>query len=134
MLIQNSIVGTRGAINLFQYEPGGRQIRFIASAAEKIERRVAFSYADPAFSQGRYSLNFDASFFKNATARFFGLGEATSESDQTNYTAREARVSWRFGVYANEVTQISIGQRFRRRASAERRNGSSLYRRTSFLR
>ena len=113
MLIHNSIVGTRGVINLFQYEPGGRQIRFIASAAEKIEHRVAFSYADPAFSQGRYSLNFDASLFKNATARFYGLGEATSLSDQTNYTAVEARASWRFGIYANEVTQISIGQRFR---------------------
>lgn len=113
MLIHNSIVGMRGAINLFQYEPGGREIRLIASAAEKIERKVLFSYTDPAFSQGRYSLNFSATFFKNATARFFGLGQATSESAQTNYTAREGRVNWRFGVYANEVTQISVGQRFR---------------------
>jgi outer membrane protein assembly factor BamA len=113
MLIHNSIVGTRGAINLFHYEPGGREIRFIASAAEKIERKVLFSYTDPAFSQGRYSLNFSATFFKNATARFFGLGEATSVSEQTNYTAREGRVSWRFGVHVNEVTQISVGQRFR---------------------
>src|SRR2546425_147454 len=63
MLIHNSIVGMRGAINLFQYEPGGREIRLIASAAEKIERRVLFSYSDPAFSQGRYSLNFSATFF-----------------------------------------------------------------------
>jgi outer membrane protein assembly factor BamA len=113
MLIHNSIVGTRGAINLFQYDPGGREIRLIASAAEKIERKVLFSYSDPAFSQGRYSLNFSATFFKNATARFFGLGQATSESGQTNYTAREARANWRFGVYANEVTQIAVGQRFR---------------------
>jgi outer membrane protein assembly factor BamA len=113
MLIHNSIVGTRGAINLFQYEPGGREIRLILSAAEKIERKVLFSYADPAFSQGRYSLNFSASFFKNATARFFGIGEGTSESAETNYTAREGRVNWRFGVHVNEVTQISVGQRFR---------------------
>jgi outer membrane protein assembly factor BamA len=113
MLIHNSIVGMRGAINLFQYEPGGREIRLIASAAEKIERRVLFSYSDPAFSQGRYSLNFSATFFKNATARFFGLGQATSDSAQTNYTAREGRVNWRFGVHVNEVTQISVGQRFR---------------------
>jgi outer membrane protein assembly factor BamA len=113
MLIHNSIVGMRGAINLFHYEPGGREIRFIASAAEKIERRLLFSYSDPAFSQGRYSLNFSATFFKNATARFFGLGEETSESAQTNYTAREGRVSWRFGVHVNEVTQISVSQRFR---------------------
>ena len=113
MLIHNSIVGIRGAINLFQYDPGGREIRLIVSAAEKIERRVVFSYTDPAFSQGRYSLNFSASFFKNATSRFYGLGEATSDSAETNYTAREGRVNWRFGVHVNEVTQVSVGQRFR---------------------
>ena len=113
MLIHNSIVGMRGAINLFQYEPGGRETRLIISAAEKIERKVLFSYTDPAFSQGRYSLNFGASFFKNATARFFGLGEATSGSEETNYTAREGRANWRFGIHMNEVTQISVGQRFR---------------------
>ena len=56
MIVQNSIVGTRGTINLFRYEPGGREIRFIASYTEKIERKVVFSYTDPAFSQGRYSL------------------------------------------------------------------------------
>ena len=113
MIVQNSIVGTRGAINLFRYEPGGRETRFTGSYTEQIERKVVFSYTDPAFSQGRYSLNFDASFFKNATSRFFGIGQATSESDQTNYTGREARVNWRFGIYANEVTQIAVGQRFR---------------------
>ena len=113
MLIHNSIVGMRGAINLFRYEPGGREMRLIVSAAEKIERKVVFSYTDPAFSQGRYSLNFSASFFKNATARFFGLGEGTSVSEESNYTAREGRANWRFGVHVNEVTQISVGQRFR---------------------
>ena len=113
MVVRNSIVGTRGALNLFRYEPGGREIRFIGSFTERIERKVVFSYADPAFSQGRYSLNFGVSFFKNATSRFFGLGQATSEPEQTNYTAREGRANWRFGVYANEVTQIAVGQRFR---------------------
>ena len=113
IIVRNSIVGTRGAINVFRYDPGGREIRFTGSFTERIERKLVFSYADPAFSEGRYSLNFGASFFKNATTRFFGLGQATSESEQTNYTGRETRVNWRFGVYANEVTQIAVGQRFR---------------------
>ena len=113
MLIQNSIVGTRGAFNLFRYEPGGRELRFIASLAERIERKLLFSYADPAFSNGRYSLNIGATFFKNATSRFFGIGQTTQGEDETNYTAREARANWRFGVHANEVTQISVGQRVR---------------------
>jgi len=113
MIVRNSIVGTRGSFNVFRYEPGGREIRFTGSFTERIERKVIFSYTDPAFSQGRYSLNFGASFFKNATSRFFGLGRTTTETEQTNYTAREARANWRFGVYANEVTQIAFGQRFR---------------------
>jgi len=88
-------------------------MKFIGSFAEKIERRLLFDYTDPAFSGGRYFLNFGGTFFKNATARFFGLGDATNEDEQTNYTAREIRVNWRFGIYANEVTLISVSQRFR---------------------
>ncbi len=113
MLIKNSIVGTRGTFNLFRYDTGGRQMQFIASLTEKIERKLVFNYIDPAFSDGRYFLNFGGSFFKNATSRFFGLGQTTVEADETNYTAREARANWRFGVYANEVTQIAVGQRVR---------------------
>ena len=113
MVIKNSIVGTRGTFNLFRYDTGGRQMQFIASLTEKIERKLVFNYIDPAFSDGRYFLNFGGTFFKNATSRFFGLGQTTVEGDETNYTAREARANWRFGVYANEVTQIAVGQRVR---------------------
>ena len=113
MIVHNSIVGTRGSLNVFRYEPGGRETRFIGSYTEEIERRLTFSYTDPAFSQGRYSLSFGASYFKNATSRFFGLGQQTLESAETNYTDRETRANWRFGVHVNEVTQISVGQRFR---------------------
>jgi outer membrane protein assembly factor BamA len=113
MVIKNSIVGTRGTFNLFRYDTGGRQMQFIGSFTERIERKLVFNYVDPAFSEGRYFLNFGGSFFKNATSRFFGLGQTTIESDQTNYTAREARANWRFGIYANEVTQIAVGQRVR---------------------
>ena len=113
MVIHNSIVGTEARSICFDTILGGVKFDLLGPFTERIERRVDFSYADPAFSNGRYSLNFGASYFKNATPRFFGLGQATSESDQTNYTAREARVNWRFGIHVNEVTQIAVGQRFR---------------------
>lgn len=113
MIIHNSIVGTRGTFNLFRYDTGGRQLQFIGSYSEKIERKLLFNYTDPAFSNGRFFLNVGGAFFKNATVRFFGLGQSTTEADETNYTAREARANWRFGIYVNEVTQVSISQRFR---------------------
>lgn len=80
MIIRNSIVGTRGTFNLFRYDTGGRQMQFIASFTEKIERKLVFDYTDPAFSNGRYFLNFGGSFFKNATSRFFGLGQTDRKS------------------------------------------------------
>jgi len=113
MLIRNTIVGWRGTFNLFRYDTGGRTMQFIASLSEKIERKILFNYTDPAFSNGRYFINFGGTFFKNATSRFFGLGQTTVEGNETNYTAREIRANWRFGVYANEVTQIAVSQRFR---------------------
>src|SRR5512146_2597916 len=69
MIIRNSIVGTRGTFNLFRYDTGGRQMQFIASYTEHIERKLVFNYTDPAFSNGRYFLNFGASFFNNAPPR-----------------------------------------------------------------
>ncbi len=113
MVIYNSIVGTRGTLNLFHYEPGGKQLRGIASWSEKIERRFLLSYVDPGFSNGRYSIGVSASHFKNATVRFFGIGPETPLGHESNYTASETRANWKFGVYANEVTQIAVSQRFR---------------------
>lgn len=113
LFVVNTIVGAQGALNIFKYEPGGREFRFIGSFSEKIERKLLFSYIDPAFSNGRYSISFGASFFKNATARFFGISQQTPLEAETNYTAREVRAYWKFGVYMNEVTQVAVGQRFR---------------------
>lgn len=113
LLIRNSIVGMRGALNIFRFDTGGRELRFIASVSEKIERKLVLSYFDPALGNGRYSFFVGGTFFKNATSRFFGISNATKEGDETNYTAREGRANWRFGLYLNEVTQVAVGQRFR---------------------
>lgn len=113
LLIRNSIVGMRGAINVFRFDSGGRELRFIASMSEKIERKLVLSYFDPALGNGRYSVFVGGTFFKNATSRFFGISNGTQLGDETNYTSREGRANWRFGLYLNEVTQVTVGQRFR---------------------
>ncbi len=113
MFVVNSIVGARGSFNLFRYEPGGREMRFIGSFTERIERKLVFSYTDPAFRNGQYALSVGGSFFKNATARFFGISQDTPLSNESNYTAREVRAYWKLGLHLNEVTQVAVGERFR---------------------
>ncbi len=119
MVVYNSIVGTRGTVNLFRYEPGGKELRGIASWTERIERKFLISYVDPGFSNGRYSIGVSATHFKNATVRFFGLGPTTKEGQESNYTASETRLNWKFGIHANEVTQIAISQRLRHMQSIQ---------------
>ena len=113
MLIANSYLGARATYNLFKYDPGGRQTKFQASWTEDIERKFVFSYLDPALSDGRYAFGIGASFFKNATSRFFGISMDTPESNQSNYTAREVRANWKLGMYLNEVTLVAVSQRYR---------------------
>jgi len=119
LLVDNTIVGPRGSFNFFRYDPAGSELRFIVSYAEKIARELTFSYTDPALSGGRYTLNIGATFFKHPTERFFGFGPNTVLIDQTNYTAPEIRANWKFGIHANEVTQISVSQRFRNMATIQ---------------
>ena len=70
-------------------------------------------YQDPGFIQGLFFLDVGAEFFKNATKRFFGIGQTTPDSNESNYTAREIGVQWNFGVHLNDVTRLMIGQRYR---------------------
>ena len=113
MLIHNSFLGVRGTLNYFRYWSAGKKMEFVGSFTEEIERKLSLHYQDPGFIQGLFFLDVGADFFKNATKRFFGIGSTTPESTETNYTAREIRVGWHFGVYLNNVTRITLIQRYR---------------------
>ena len=113
MIIHNSFLGWRGTLNYFQYWSGGKQLDALGSWTEEIERKIKFRYQDPGFIEGLFFIDIGAQFFKNATKRFFGLGQITPESNETNYTGREIQIHWNFGVHLNDVTRLSVNQRFR---------------------
>ena len=79
MLIKNSIVG-REHLQSLSVRPGGRQMQFIASLTERIERKLLFNYTDPAFSDGRYFLTSVAPSSRTRHPAFFGLGQTTIEA------------------------------------------------------
>lgn len=79
MVVYNSFVGTRGTFNLFRYEPGGKELKGLASWSERIERKFLLSYIDPGFSNGRYSIGTTVAHFKNATMRFLDLAPRPSK-------------------------------------------------------
>ncbi|WNM59354.1 BamA/TamA family outer membrane protein [Candidatus Nitrospira allomarina] len=113
MLIHNSFLGVRGTLNYFHYWSGGRQMETVGSYTEEIERKLKFRYQDPGFIEGLFFVDVGAQFFKNATKRFYGLGQTTPKSNESNYTGREIHIHWNFGIHLNDVTRLSVNQRFR---------------------
>ncbi len=113
MVVHNSFLGVRGTVNYFRYWSGGSQLETVGSYTDEIERKLKFRYQDPGFIEGLFFVDLGAQFFKNATKRYFGLGQTTPEDHETNYTGREIEVHWNFGIHLNDVTRLSVNQRFR---------------------
>ena len=113
MMVHNSYLGVRGTVNYFRYWTGGSQLETVGSYTDEIERKLKFRFQDPGFIEGLFFVDIGAQFFKDATKRYFGLGQTTPEDHETNYTGREIEVHWDFGIHINDVTRLSVNQRFR---------------------
>lgn len=113
MYVHNEFLGSRESLNLFKYPRRGEEITLIVSYTEKIERKFVGNYRNLYLSQGRYSLEAGAGFFKNATARFFGLGSTSPQSSETNYTDRELYGYVSGGIYVGPGQQVIYTERLR---------------------
>lgn len=113
MYIHNEFVGSRATINLFRYPARGEQIKLIASITEKTERRFQLDAQKLFLDGGRYSLEGNVGFFKNGTARFFGLGNQTRENQETNYTDRELLGFITGGIYVGPGRRVTWTERLR---------------------
>jgi outer membrane protein assembly factor BamA len=113
LYLHNEFLGSRGTLNLFRYPARGEEIKLVGSITEKIERKAILNYKNLYLSDGRFSLEGNVGFFKNATARFFGLGNQTSEANETNYTDRELYGSVTGGVYVGPDSRVLLTERLR---------------------
>jgi len=113
MYIHNEYMGSRGTINLFQYPARGEQYKLIASYTEKTERKFLFDFQKLYLDGGRYSLEGNVGFFKNGTARFYGIGNETSPQQETNYTDRELLGSLTAGLYVGPGRRVMWTERLR---------------------
>ncbi|MEK7221978.1 MAG: BamA/TamA family outer membrane protein [Nitrospirota bacterium] len=113
MYIHNEFVGSRATLNLFRYPARGEQIKLIASITEKTERKFQLDAQKLFLDGGRYSLEGNVGFFKNGTARFFGLGNQTRENQETNYTDRELLGFITGGLYVGPGRRVTWTERLR---------------------
>ena len=91
--LHNRFVGETFTLNYYGYRGDAIQYRVIGSYSTKVERNIDLSFKDTAIGSGRYIVGVEGTWFKNAFARFFGIGNGAPETNETNYTSRETRLA-----------------------------------------
>jgi outer membrane protein assembly factor BamA len=113
MYVHNEFLGSRETLNFLVYPQRGVEMTLIVSYTDNIERKFVGNYRNLYLAQGRYSLESGAGFFKNATARFFGVGPNSPQASETNYTDRELYGYVTAGIYLGPGTRVLLTERLR---------------------
>ena len=111
--LYNQFVGHNGSLNYYGYRSDTAQYHAVVSYAEKVERTIDLSYKDLGAGGGRYIIWADGAWFKNPFARFFGLGNNSKESNESNYTSRETNLKLAGGINLSPDLSILITERYR---------------------
>jgi Omp85 superfamily domain len=91
----------------YGYPSDTTQYSVTADYSTKVQRDIDLTYKNVAAGEGgRYILAGRVNWFKNPFRRLFGIGNQTSESDETTYTSREALVDLTAGINVNEDVML----------------------------
>jgi outer membrane protein assembly factor BamA len=112
-VVYNEIMGVKMAWQLFGYMEGDRDFVAKVSYSTKINREFRFEYKDPKFSHGRFVIEGGVLYFRESTARFFGLTQESKEEDETNFTQREFTARFLFGINLKKMLKLSLTERYR---------------------
>jgi len=113
MYLHNRFIDESFSFSYYGYRQETIQYRVIAGYATKVERQVELSFKDTGAGGGRYILAAEGNWFKNAFARFFGIGNRRTEQDETTYTAREANIRLSAGLNLGQNFSILWTERYR---------------------
>ncbi len=113
MYVFNEFLGSRASLNVIGFPTDDSDYRLIASYTETIERKLVARYRNYAFGHPQVTFEAEGGFFKDATARFYGLSNKSHESDQTNYTNQEGHMRITLGYQITDHFELQLTERFR---------------------
>lgn len=102
--------GAHGRI--YEYASGDEQWSLTADAKERVERGVDFEYQLGRLRQSRWSVNYSAIFDRSGSPRFYGIGNNTRTSAETDYTAEHELAQVQVGFNFNHNWQLRYTARF----------------------
>jgi hypothetical protein len=102
--------GVHGRI--YSYSSGDEQWSLVAGVKEKVERKVDLEYQSGRLRETRWSLNYSLLYDRDGTPRFYGIGNNTRESAETNYTSNRGLGEVQIGFNITHEWQILYTGRY----------------------
>lgn len=99
-LTRNPYFGWGAHGRLFEYPSEDTQWSIVGGIKERVERELDMEYQFGRLREGSFTSTSNVNFDRDGTPRFFGVGNNTRLSDQTNYTAQtvllQEQLGWNF--------------------------------------
>jgi Omp85 superfamily domain len=112
-VLHNPNFGYGGHFRIYDYPSEDRQWSLIAGVQQRVQRGVDGEYQVGRLRTDRWSVSVSLVYDRNGAPRFYGIGNATSKSDETNYTNEQERVQVQIGRNLSRVWQLLYTARVR---------------------
>jgi Omp85 superfamily domain len=110
-IITNPTLGPGGTFRYLSYPSADEQWYAIAGFEEKIARHVDLDYAIGRTHREAWSFEGRFFFERDPTERFFGIGNSSSEGNETNYTTEQLYFEALLGYNITPHLQIALFER-----------------------
>ena len=114
LYLHNDLIGETFTFNYFGYRNATQQYHVILSHATKVERTVDLSYKDTGFDDGRYIVALQANSGKSAFNRFYGFGNNSVQSAESNYTLGDTNLIATGGIHLTDTLSLIGTERYRK--------------------
>lgn len=112
-ILHNPYFGYGMHVRLYEYPSEDEQWSVVAQIKERVERGFDGEYQIGRARRDRWSFTGGLIYDRDGTPRFFGIGNKTPESSQTNYTAAQQVARAQIGLNISRIWQLAYTVRAR---------------------
>jgi hypothetical protein len=112
-VVHNTYFGWGGHARIYSYPSDDEQWSAVAGAKERVERGIDLEYQRGRARRDRWSFTVSLIADRDGTPRFYGIGNHTPESAESNYTAQQEFARLQAGFNISHIWQIAYTLRAR---------------------
>jgi hypothetical protein len=112
-VLHNPDFGWGGDARIYAYPSEDRQWSVVAGIMQRVERGIDVEYDDGRLRERRWSITGSLIYDRNGSPRFYGIGNNSTPSEQTNYTDQQELAQLQVGLNLNHAWQLQYTGRAR---------------------